>query len=436
MSTKYQNITGTFDILPEAYDSGGTRIPGAPAWQYVETSIREVMRRYHYEEIRTPILEPTELIARGIGELTDIVTKEMFAFERGDTHYVLRPEVTAPVMRAFLQHHLEQRGGVQKLFYIGPCFRAEKPQKGRYRQFHQFGVEIIGADTPRADAESIDLMMACFEALGIQDTSLRVNTIGDVDARKSYVEALKEYLAPYRSELSEASQRRLDRNPLRILDTKVDHEQQILSDAPRISAYVSASSREHYQQVKGRLADLEIPFEEDPFLVRGLDYYTETAYEVDSRHLGAQSALGGGGRYDLLAQEIGSDEPLPAVGFAAGLERLFLALEAEDIDLPGSPVPDVFIVALGEDARQWSFETAHDLRNQGLNVHYDLKARSMRAQMREANRQQARYSVIVGDQELEKSAAAVKHMESGEQIDVSFDRLPKVLQKQDLPSEV
>jgi histidyl-tRNA synthetase len=433
VSTRYQNITGTFDILPEAYDSGGTRIPGAPAWQYVESTIREVMGRYHYEEIRTPILEPTDLIARGIGELTDIVTKEMFAFERGDTRYVLRPEVTAPVMRAFLQHHLEQRGGVQKLFYIGPCFRAEKPQKGRYRQFHQFGVEIIGAETPRADAESIDLMMACYAALGIQETRLRINTIGDVDARQAYIEALENYLEPYRDDLSDASQRRLVKNPLRILDTKLEHEREILEGAPLILDYVSSDSRAHYDQVKERLADLQIPFDEDPFLVRGLDYYTETAYEVDSTHLGAQSALGGGGRYDLLASELGSDTPVPAVGFAAGFERMFLALEAEAVELPGAPVPDVFIVALGEAAREWAFVTARDLRDAGVDVHYDLKARSMRAQMREADRQQVRFAVIVGDQELEKSAAAVKQMETGEQVDVPFDQLAQVLQRGELP---
>lgn len=433
MSTRYQSITGTFDILPEAYDSGGTRIPGTPAWQYVESTIREVMGRYHYEEIRTPILEPTELVARGIGEQTDIVTKEMFAFERGDTRYVLRPEVTAPVMRAFLQHHLEQRGGVQKLYYIGPCFRAEKPQKGRYRQFHQFGVEIIGAQTPRADVESIGLMMACYQALGIGNTRLRINTIGGVEARQKYVEALTNFLEPYRDDLSEASRRRLEKNPLRILDTKLDHEKEILKEAPRIVDYVTSESRQHFDEVKARLTDLDISYEEDPFLVRGLDYYTETAYEVHSEHLGAQSALGGGGRYDLLAAEIGSDRPVPAVGFAAGFERMFLALEAEDVDLPGPQTPDVFIVALGESAREWTFETAHELRDAGVSVHYDLKARSMRSQMREADRQQVQFAVIIGDQELEKSAAAVKHMPSGEQVDVPFDELADVLHGNELP---
>ena len=265
----FQNIKGTFDILPDAYsDDGGTRIASSAEWHAVESTIRDVMERHNLEEIRTPIFEPTELVARGIGQMTDIVSKEMFAFERSGTNYVLRPEITAPVMRSFLQHHLEQRGGVQKLFYIGPCFRAEQPQKGRYRQFHQFGVEIVGADDARADAETIAIMMAVYEAFGIDNTTLRLNTLGMPDARKAFVDALQDYLAPYADELSETSRRRLDKNPLRILDTKVEHERKILQDAPRLREYVEASSLEHYDRVKSLLTELGIEYEEDPFLVR------------------------------------------------------------------------------------------------------------------------------------------------------------------------
>ena len=329
MSTSFQNIKGTFDILPDAYrDEGGTRIASSAEWHYVESVIRDVMERFNVEEIRTPVFEPTELVARGVGEHTDIVTKEMFAFERSGTNYVLRPEVTAPVMRAFLQHHLEQRGGVQKLFYMGPCFRAEQPQKGRYRQFHQFGIEIVGADDPRADVEAIAVMMAVYRAFGVDNTTLRINTLGTPRDRKRYVEALREYLAPYRNELSETSQRRLRKNPLRVLDTKIEHEREILQEAPRLIEYVDEASRNDYEVVKSLLDEIGIGYEEDPFLVRGLDYYTRTTYELESPDLGAQSALAGGGRYDLLAQAIGSDEPVPATGFAAGMERLFLAIEA------------------------------------------------------------------------------------------------------------
>lgn len=423
----FQNIRGTFDVLPGGSDAGETRIPGSPAWRFVEDLVQEVLERYHFEEIRTPILEPTELIARGVGELTDIVTKEMFAFERGDTHYVLRPEITAPVMRAYLQHHLDQRGGVQKLYYVGPCFRAEKPQKGRYRQFHQFGVEIMGAADPRADVETILSQLDVYRELGLEDLDLRINTLGGPDARDAYRAALRSYLEPYADELSEASRRRLEENPLRILDTKLEHEQDILADAPELIDYVSEESRAHYETVLGTLGDMDVAYTEDRSLVRGLDYYTETAFEIDSPHLGAQSALGGGGRYDLLAEELGSEEPVPSVGFAAGFERLFLALREEGIELPGAPAAEVFLVALGEDARDWVVRRARALRAKGLRVHYDLGSRSMKAQMREADRQDADYTVIVGDRELEEGAATLKEMASGDQTDVPFDRLPETL---------
>jgi histidyl-tRNA synthetase len=404
-------------------------VAASAEWRHVEDTVRDVMARYNLDEIRTPILEPTELVARGVGESTDIVQKEMFAFERGDTNYVLRPEVTAPVVRSFLQHHLEQRGGVQKLFYVGPCFRAEQPQKGRYRQFHQFGVEIMGTDDARADAETVAIMMAVYEALGIADMTLRINTLGTPERREEYVEALREYLTDYEDELSETSRRRLERNPLRVLDTKLEHEQKILRDAPELIDYVNDESRAHYDRVKGLLADLDLAYEEDPHLVRGLDYYTETTFELESDALGAQSALAGGGRYDRLAEVLGSDEPVPAVGFAAGMERLFLALQAADVDLPGAPDADVFIAALGEEAERWVFRTTQELRDAGLHVALDLKGRSLKAQMKEANRQNADYTLIIGGNELEAEAATVKEMESGEQVDVPFDDLTGYLKK-------
>ncbi|MEF8797652.1 MAG: histidine--tRNA ligase [Salinivenus sp.] len=428
MSTSFQNIKGTFDILPDAYtDDGGTRIAPSAEWRYVERTVRDVMQRYNLDEIRTPVLEPTELVARGVGEATDIVQKEMFAFERAGTQYVLRPEVTAPVVRSFLQHHLDQRGGVQKLFYIGPCFRAEQPQKGRYRQFHQFGIEILGTDDARADAETIAIMMAVYDELGIPDTRLRINTLGTPDRRDAYVEALRDYLTPYADDLSDTSRRRLERNPLRVLDTKLDHEQEILADAPTLLDYVNEESRAHYDRVQRLLSDLGVEYVEDPHLVRGLDYYTETTFELESPALGAQSALAGGGRYDRLAEVLGSDEPVPAIGFAAGMERLFLALDAADADRPGSPEPDVFIAALGEEAEAWVFRTTQELRAAGLQVALDLKGRSLKAQMREANRQNAPYTLIIGDNELEAEEATVKEMESGEQVDVPFGELRDVL---------
>ena len=426
MST-FQHIKGTFDILPDAYTIGDTRIAAAHEWHHVESVLRDVMTRHNLEEIRTPMLEPTELVARGVGEHTDIVSKEMFAFERRGTQYVLRPEITAPVTRAFLEHHLEQRGGVQKLFYIGPCFRAEQPQKGRYRQFHQFGVEIIGADDPRADAETIAVMVAAYRAFGIEGARLRINTLGEPEHRAAFRDALVDYLTPYKDELSETSQRRLDTNPLRILDTKVEHEQTLLRDAPTLREHVDAEALAHYDTVKQHLSDLDIAFDEDPMLVRGLDYYSHTAFELEHDALGAQSALAGGGRYDGLAAELGHDGPLPACGFAAGMERLFLALDALDYDYPEAETPRVFFAALGDEAEAWVFKTVHALRQHGIHAAHDLKGRSLKAQMREANRQDAPYTVIIGGNELADGAAQVKTMATGEQTAVSFENLADYL---------
>lgn len=429
MARTYQNIKGTFDILPEASTTDGTTIPGTAAWHYVESVIRGVMARFNLEEIRTPILEETELIARGLGQLTDVVSKEMFSFERGETNYVLRPELTAPVMRAFLQHHLDQRGGVQKLFYIGPCFRAERPQKGRYRQFHQFGCEIIGADDPRADVETIALMLAVYEEFGLSNMDLRINTLGDAESRPRYKEALREYFRPHASRLSETSRKRLETNPLRILDTKDEKERDLLEDAPVLLDFISPQSREQYARVKQYLSDLGIEYREDPFLVRGLDYYTHTAFELESSDLGAQSALAGGGRYDLLSKEIGGGDAVPAVGFAAGMERLFLALAAQNAELPGQSGLDVFMVALGDEAARWAFRQAHTLRRSGLHVGVDLKGRSMKAQMREANRQNARHAVIVGQNELESGVVQMKMMATGEQVEIPPDKIAELVRR-------
>ena len=415
----FRTVKGTFDILPEPSTSDGVTIAGSAGWQFVEATIRDVMARFNFQEIRTPVLEELDLIARGIGEQTDIVTKEMFAFERGDARYVLRPEITAPVMRSYLQHRLDQRGGVQKLFYIGPCFRAERPQKGRYRQFHQFGCEVIGAEDARADVEAIVLMMAIYDTLGVRRTELRVNTLGDAESRPKYREALRGYLEPYRERLSETSRKRLETNPLRILDTKDERERELLQAAPLLTDYVDAESREHYEHVKGLLRDLGIAFREDPFLVRGLDYYTRTAFELESPDLGAQSALAGGGRYDLLSKEIGSATAVPAVGFAAGMERLFLAMEANETSLPEQARPDVFMVALGEEAAAWCFVEAQRLRSAGIHVGLDLKGRSMKAQMREADRQKTRFTAIVGKDELTAGIVQMKEMATGEQVELS-----------------
>ena len=423
----FQTIRGTFDILPDAHSSGGSTIQGAAAWRWVEGVVRDAMARFAFEEIRTPVIEPLELVARGVGGTTDIVQKEMFVVERSKESYVLRPEVTAPVMRAYLEHHLEQRGGAQRLYYIGPCFRAERPQKGRYRQFHQFGTELLGSDDPRADAEVIANLRAIYDAFGITGTRLRLNTLGDAADRPAFRDALRAYFAPHADVLSATSRQRLETNPLRILDTKDERERALLTDAPRITDFIGDDARVHYDALKGLLDGLGVPYVEDPLLVRGLDYYTRTVFELESDALGAQGALAAGGRYDGLAQAVGSKKPVSAVGYAAGIERLFIALAEQAVALPEAPRPDVFLVCLGDAAEAAGFGIAQTLRRAGLAVDFALGGRSMKAQMKAADRSQAAVAVILGDDELTAGVAQVRDLGASEQRTVPIDQLALAL---------
>jgi len=415
---QFKSIPGTFDILPDGHTSGGDFIAPTRIWIHLEEVVRKVMARYGAAEIRTPILEPTQLIARGIGAQTDIVSKEMFAFERGSTNYVMRPEGTAPVMRAYLQHNLAQKGGTQRLYYSGPFFRAERPQKGRYRQFHQFGIEIIGSEDARADAESIACLRDIVVGLGITEYTLKINSLGDAESRPRFKEALVKYLNPFVDDLSDVSKNRLSTNPLRILDTKNEREREILKDAPLLTDFIDDESKIHFELVKDYLTAVGISYVEDPHLVRGLDYYSRTAFELESPALGAQSSLAGGGRYDLLSKEVGSKQIVPAVGFAAGFERMIMAMYASGVSEAAAARPDVFIVALGDAALSWTFTAAQKMRTEGLNVSYDLKGRSMKAQMREANRQDARFVAIVGDDELDAGTVMLKNMSDSNQKSV------------------
>ena len=423
----FQTIRGTFDILPDAHDSGGSVVSASSSWRHVESIVRGVMERFAFEEIRTPVLEPVELVARGVGGTTDIVSKEMFTVERSKETYVLRPEVTAPVMRAYLQHHLSQRGGAQRLYYIGPCFRAERPQKGRFRQFHQFGTELLGSDDPRADAEVIANLRAVYDAFGVTGTRLRLNTIGDPADRPAYRDALRDYFAPHASALSETSRQRLETNPLRILDTKAPHERELLADVPKLPDFVGPEARDHHAAVKALLDQLEIPYVEDPLLVRGLDYYTRTVFELESDALGAQGALGAGGRYDGLAEAVGSKQRVPAVGYAAGIERLFIALIDQDYSFPEPPRPDAFLIALGDAAESASFGIAQTLRAAGLAADYALGGRSMKAQMKAADRSGARFAIILGDDELAAGEAQVRDLQASDQRAVPISDLARAL---------
>lgn len=407
---------GMYDILPDR----------TPEWQALEKIIHEVAKNFRFSEIRTPILEDTRLIARGVGELTDIVSKEMFAFSRGDDQYVLRPEGTASVARAYTQHHLDQQGGVQRLYYIGPMFRAERPQKGRQRQFHQFGVEILGTDAPIADVESISFMLNVLQAIGLNRFTLRLNSVGDVESRKAYKEALVAYFTPLNNQLSETSQTRLVQNPMRILDSKNEQDQKLVEKAPRISDYLNEDCRQHFEQVKALLDALEIEYEVDPLLVRGLDYYSKTAFEVSSPDLGAQDALGGGGRYDLLIEEIGG-KPTPAVGFACGMERLLIAAEQVNTVLAEPKRLDVALITLGERAAVWSVTALKKLRDAGICASMHYAGGSMKAQMKNANREQARYTLIVGDAELDEKAFNLKDMDAGTEQRLSLNEIIKLL---------
>ncbi len=408
----YSTHLGFFDILPDE----------SPKWRALENIIHEEAAKFNFEEIRTPILEQTELIKRGVGQLTDIVTKEIFAFTKGDSNYVLRPELTAPVVRAYVQHHLGQRGGSQKLYYIGPMFRAERPQKGRQRQFHQFGVEIIGSDNPIADVECIAFMIRIYQRIGIQNFDLKLNSVGDPESRDRYKEVLKDYLKPNLSKLSELSQNRFEKNPMRILDSKEPEDQEFIKNAPVIGDHLNDESTEHFTRVCELLDKLNISYTLDPLLVRGMDYYTRTAFELTSSDLGSQDALAGGGRYDLLVEEIGG-QPTPAVGFAAGMERLLIACEELEIKLGSEKSVDIYLVTLGEKAQTWGIETLSKFREMGISATMDYMGRSMKAQMKDANRENARYALIVGENELETGLLTLRNMEESEELQLTIDQV-------------
>lgn len=407
---------GMVDILPGEVEK----------WQFIESRIRDIARTFHFREIRTPFLEDTGLIARGVGKTTDIVSKELFAFERGDDRYVLRPEGTASVCRAYIEHNLHLKGGVQKFFYMGPMFRAERPQKGRQRQFHQFGAEIMGSADPLADAEIIAFMVALYHSLGIKNTTLRLNSVGDPESREAYKKALVEYFRPNVNLLSDISQKRLETNPMRILDSKEPEDQVLIESAPVITEYLNEESSKHLRQVQKHLDRLGIEYVDDPRLVRGLDYYTRTAFELSSPDLGSQDALGGGGRYDLLIEELGGPAT-PSVGFAAGLERLLIACDALNIPLGTQPELDVYIVTRGDDAKKWAFRHLKPLRDAGLSASMDIANRSMKAQMKEADRELAKWTLIVGDEELQTEQFTLRNMAESYEEKLHFADILKKL---------
>jgi len=411
----YQSLKGFRDILPEE----------SPRWRRLEETIRSLMRRGGYGEVRLPIVEATELFARGVGEGTDIVGKEMYSFlDRSDPpeSITLRPELTAGAARAFVQHSMMQVQPVTKWFYIGPMFRYEHPQAGRYRQFHQFGLELYGSPHPEADAEVIVMGMELLHELGIENFRLRLNSIGTPEERIGYRAALLAYLHAHVGELSEDSVRRMDTNPLRVLDSKREEDIRATANAPHIMDALGDESRGHFERVQQLLAAAGVGYTLDHRLVRGLDYYTRTAFEFQGLDLGAQDALGGGGRYDGLIEQIGG-RATPAIGFSFGMERLLIAMENAGKSAGPEPETDIYVVGLDDDSRRWAFTQTMELRRQGFAADCDVLRRSLKAQMREANRRGARLAVIVGGSELEARHAQVKDLAEGVQHGIAFDDL-------------
>jgi histidyl-tRNA synthetase len=410
-------IRGTRDILP----------PDSAVWNRVETVAREVFRTFNYQEIRTPIFEETALFARGVGEETDIVSKEMYTFldRDGETSLTLRPENTASVIRSYIEHRLDQQPGMQKLYYMGPMFRRERPQKGRYRQFYQIGAEAIGTDSPMVDAEVIELVITILRQVGLSGYKLLINSVATPETRKAFVALLQEKLRGVASQLCEDCQRRIETNPLRVLDCKVPQDQPIIDALPSILDHLDDPTRSHFDTVQDQLTARGIEFEIKPRLVRGLDYYTRTTFEIVHGALGAQNAVCGGGRYDGLAEALGSRVRSPGIGFSIGEDRLVMSVEETNPGL-ARQILDVFIAPLGAPAQREAARLSAVLRGMGLSVELSSDAKLKRA-LELANKLSARYAVIFGDDELAQGTFQVKNMATGEQTAITRDRLPELL---------
>ncbi len=405
-------IKGTRDLLP----------PVTAIWNRVEAAAREVFRTYNYQEIRTPILEETILFARGVGKETDIVTKEMYTFtDRDGTSLTLRPECTASVIRSYIEHRLDQTPGVKKFYYIGPMFRRERPQKGRYRQFYQIGAECIGSDAALLDAEVIEMVMRLLERLGLTGIELLLNSVGCGRCRPVFVEKLKEKLAEVADGMCGNCRRRAVTNPLRVLDCKVEQDQPIIEKLPSILDHLCEDCRAHFDLVKRYLEERGISYQLKPRLVRGLDYYTRTTFEIVHGALGAQDSVLGGGRYDGLAEDLGSKVHTPGIGFSIGEDRLVMILEQLNPD-GFRPVPDLFIAPMGEEAVSHAGVLASRLREAGACVELAAGGRLKRL-LELSNKLGAHYTLIVGDDEIASGGYTLKNMESGEQMKVSRDEL-------------
>ena len=416
----YQAIRGTLDILPEeqAY------------WRHIEQKAAYICQLYGYERIDTPAFENTNLFTRSIGEMTDIVEKEMYSFEdKGGNRITLRPEGTAPVCRAYIEHGMHNQPQPVKLYYLAPIFRYERPQAGRYRQHYQFGYEAIGDNNPVVDAEVIDIAWRFFELLGLKNLKLPLNSIGCRKCRPGYLASLRQYYTGHRAELCPECRVRLEKNVLRLLDCKQSQCQPFTTSAPRGVDHLCPDCAEHFSLLKKYLEQLELPFVENHCLVRGLDYYTRTVFEIQPQTGGAQSTIGGGGRYDDLIEELGG-KPAPAVGFATGIERIILNLKKQGVVIPPLPKPEVFITQVGDKARDEVVKLAARLRRVGIGVIQASSAKSLKAQLRQANNFGAHYAVIIGEQEIKTGTAILRDMTTAKQETMLLNELEDKLHRQ------
>ncbi|VEF47678.1 histidyl-tRNA synthetase [Bacillus freudenreichii] len=414
---------GTQDILPGVVEK----------WQFIEKKAKEICSKFQYKEIRTPIFEQTELFQRSVGDTTDIVQKEMYTFEdRGGRSLTLRPEGTAAVVRSYAENKMYGQA-VQpvKLYYFGPMFRYERPQAGRYRQFVQFGIEAIGSDDPSIDAEVISLAMELYRELGLKKLRLVINSLGDSSSRKAHRDALIAHFKPSIGEFCADCQQRLETNPLRILDCKKDRDHELMKTAPSILDYLNDESRSYFEKVKKHLTDMQIDFVVDPTLVRGLDYYNHTAFEImsEAEGFGAITTLCGGGRYNGLVQDVGGPDQ-PGIGFALSIERLLSALDAEEVELPHEEAVDCYIIALGDEAMNYSMPLLQQLRREGFSAEKDYMGRKMKAQFKAAERLHAKHVLIIGEDELEKGLAVIKDLQTGEQEDVPLENIVSYLKRE------
>lgn len=421
---KFPIAPGVFDILPN--DSKDTW-KSSHFWNYVESIMRDVARDYGYQEIRTPLFERTELFQRGVGETSDIVSKEMYTFvDKGDRSMSLRPEGTAPVIRSFIENQLHQEASTHKLFYIAPMFRYERTQAGRYRQHHQFGAEAIGNGSPEQDVELIDMLWTLYNRLGLKNLQLCINSIGDASCRIAFRKALQDFLRASFDQLSADSQTRFETNPLRILDSKDPNDQKLLANAPSILDFLNSECKDHFQSVQELLKQLKIPYVVNSKLVRGLDYYNKTVFEVVAGELGAQNSIGGGGRYDGLMKLLGGPD-LPTIGFGTGLERIIQTILKQHAPVPPASRPVLYLIALGDEAKKACFSILHDLRQNGISAQMDFSGKKLNKVMQMADELQAQFVAVIGENELKTQEIELKNMSTRETTRAPLNHLARIL---------